>query len=420
MNNCRMHIWMLIWDYWPGLQGGAERQCRLISPHISKRGVNVTVVTARLSFFSKARENDGLVSICRIGIVVPLLIALSKFFVVGTNYLFGRKSRSEKKCKVPHDDLIFKLRFWSSLPFLWFARFYFMVAFSVKMFRNRKKLDLIHVHETGWLGAFAIFLGERFHIPVVCLEATYPPFPVIGWDVPFGWYLRRFQQQGSYVALNEQVKKEIASKIGQSGHVTVVPNAVLFPEERSIPAESKTVLYVGNFSQGGDLKGFDVLFKAWAEVKAQIFGCKLVLAGGGNNDTWKAMVQDLGCEESVVFKGFVSEPALLYQEAAMLVLPSRIEGMSNALLEAMSWGLPVLVSDIPGNRAVVMEGQNGMLVPAGDAKSLADAMVHLMSLPDLRAQMGSKGRLMVEKNCNIDTVASQLVKMYENLSFQTR
>jgi len=77
-----------------------------------------------------------------------------------------------------------------------------------------------------------------------------------------------------------------------------------------------------------------------------------------------------------------------------------------------------LVSDIPGNRAVVQEGQNGMLVSAGDAKALADALVHLMSLPDLRAQMGSVGRLLVEKKCNVETVASQLASMYEHLYSQ--
>ena len=198
----------------------------------------------------------------------------------------------------------------------------------------------------------------------------------------------------------------------------MIPNAVLLPEKLAAPVQSRTILYVGNFSQGGGLKGFDVLFKAWAKVAAQVSDYRLVLAGGGNSDTWKNMVQELGCGGSVEFKGFVSDPACLYREAAMLVLPSRVEGMSNALLEAMSWGLPVVVSDIPGNRAVVCEGQNGIVVPSGDVKALATAIVHLINLPELRAQMGRLGRAMVENNLNVNIVSSQLVSLYKRLCLQ--
>lgn len=414
-----MHVWMLIWSYWPASQGGAERQCRLISPYLVDRGIHLTVVTARLSFLSKAVEKDGTVPVNRIGLLVPLMFLIPNFVGSVIRFFGGSKDRSGKPLNVWSDELIFKVRFWSSLPFVWLGRLFFMQAFAVKVFRNRKSLDLIHVHETGWLGALAVFLGSMLHIPVVCKEATYPPFPVIGWDVPLSWYLRRVQRNAFYIALNNQVRDEIIDQGCAAERVSVVPNAVRLPTQKAVPEQSKILLYVGNFSQGAFLKGFDVLFTAWAEAVLLIPDCRLVLAGAGENTTWKARVRELGCEASVEFLGFVNEPATLYQDAALLVLPSRVEGMSNALLEALSWGVPVLVSDIPGNRAVVREGRNGMLVPSGDAAALAVAMIHLMQSPGLRTQMGEYGRAMAENDFHADTVSSQLVSLYKRLSKQT-
>ena len=97
------------------------------------------------------------------------------------------------------------------------------------------------------------------------------------------------------------------------------------------------------------------------------------------------------------------------------MLPSRKEGLSNALLEAMASGLPSVVSDIPGNVAVVRDGVEGLVVPAGDVAALAEAMVKLYRSPELRDRMGSAARKTIEARFTISAVAEQLEAAYRTL-----
>jgi hypothetical protein len=104
------------------------------------------------------------------------------------------------------------------------------------------------------------------------------------------------------------------------------------------------------------------------------------------------MMTDSGCTDSVEFPGYQADLTPWFQRAAIFTLPSRREGISNALLETQSAGIPAVVSDIPGNRAVVTDGETGMLVPAGNAEDLARALIHLLGNPDVRHRMGKAAR----------------------------
>lgn len=384
-----MRVGMLIWSYWPAAQGGAERQCRLISPYLTRLGIDVRILTARQSFAHSKQEQDGSVFIERLGgPLLPLLLGLQR--------PFARSS------------------FWLQLPFTWLARLVFMCALALRMRKQEAALDLLHAHESGWLGALAVRLGSSCKMPVICKIASYPPFPCIGWDVPGAAALRRVQQQGFLLALNTEVQKELLASGCSPERLTVLPNAVQIPQEQARPEESSTVLYVGNFSQGAALKGFDLLLKAWAQVAPALPHCRLVLAGAGDDRPWRAEIDRLGCKDSVDFQGFVADLSPLYRQAALLLLPSRVEGMSNALLEAMSWGLPVIASDIIGNRAVIRPRENGLLVPL-DKDSWAEAILQLMKAPELRARWGAAGRCQVKEDFQPELLASRLMQCYRKL-----
>ena len=402
-----MKVWMVIWSYYPEPEGGAEHQCRLICPFLIDQGVDITIVTARLSWQKKRSISHEKSDVSHLGLFVPLFSFLIKNSLSLVNLLLQNSK---------HDQLKQILSFWLVLPWVWLSRLNFMLEFAIFAKMSSKDIAVYHVHETGWLGAFVSLVGKLFSVPVLCKEATYPSFPPLGWDVPFHWFLRRYQKQAHYIALNSTVKKDIIANGCPSEKVTVISNAVLLPENISRPERSKVVLYVGNFSQGAHQKGFDVLFKAWKQVTHNTFDLKLVMAGGGASDSWQSLVRELGCEESVLFAGFVDTPSTLYLEAAMLVLPSRVEGMSNALLEAMSFGLPVVVSDIPANLAVVENGRNGLVVAVNDSPALADAIIDFMQNPTKRKEFGRCGREIVGKRYNPTTVSSDLVDFYGNIS----
>jgi glycosyltransferase involved in cell wall biosynthesis len=104
-----------------------------------------------------------------------------------------------------------------------------------------------------------------------------------------------------------------------------------------------------------------------------------------------------------------------YRWASVLLLPSRREGMSNALLEAQSWGIPAVVSDIPGNREVIEDGVNGLVAPVGDAVGLAERTVLLLEEEDRRCAMGARARALMTSRYSVESVADRVEALYRRL-----
>lgn len=411
-----MKVWMLIWSYWPGPQGGAERQCRLVCPYLATRNVSCTVITARLGYGSKRVERDREATIRRVGLLVPLFINLKRLIVrISTSIQFHPLSDRKMADVQAENNSRLRIAFWLELPFVWLARLDFIIELVCWSYANRASVDILHAHETGWLGALAQLIGRICNIPVVCKSATSPAFPKIGWDVPFRLLLTRFQRRSDIIVLNEIAQADLVFEGFPVEKSTVIPNAVLVPNRAAVPEKSDTVLYVGNFSQGAYLKAFDVLFKAWALVHRDNTAAKLVVAGGGSLETWRNFVLQLGCAVSVEFLGFVDNPGKLYEQAGLFVLPSRVEGMSNALLEALSFGLPVVASDIPANRAVVNGSQSTVLVRVGNERALADAILSLLADPARREEMGKLGRELVQQRHDVEHISNRLLSLYQRM-----
>jgi glycosyltransferase involved in cell wall biosynthesis len=250
---------------------------------------------------------------------------------------------------------------------------------------------------------------------VVCKEATYPPLRPIGYDAPLRRRWDKLRRNCVFIAQTEMAREAlINSGIGPE-RVYGLPNGVSIPPKTATPAARRTVLYVGNFSQGAPWKAFDVLFDAWAEVHRRDAAARLILVGGGDSASWGRYADRLGCGTSVEFAGRVDDVDAHYRQAALFALPSRVEGMSNALLEAQSWGLPCVVSDIPGNTAVVTDAVNGLVVPVGDAHTLADAIVRLLLDPALRERLGRNAREKAAAEYDITRVTDRLIDIYRHI-----
>jgi glycosyltransferase involved in cell wall biosynthesis len=101
--------------------------------------------------------------------------------------------------------------------------------------------------------------------------------------------------------------------------------------------------------------------------------------------------------------------------AEILVLPSRSEGMSNAVLEAMAHGLAVIATDVPGNRAVITAGLDGLLVPYGEPRRLCRCLLELLADPAVRTRLGTAARATVDARFAIRAVAGQYDRLYRGL-----
>ena len=117
----------------------------------------------------------------------------------------------------------------------------------------------------------------------------------------------------------------------------------------------------------------------------------------------------------VTFAGETADVALYLRAADLFVLPSRAEGMSNAVLEAMACGIPVVATDVGGNREIVgADGVSGRLVPSGDPVALAEAIGTLVGKPALRQELGSAAHGIVRERFDIQRVATQYLSMYSS------
>jgi len=102
----------------------------------------------------------------------------------------------------------------------------------------------------------------------------------------------------------------------------------------------------------------------------------------------------------------------LYRRAHVVCLPSYREGLPKSLIEACAAGRPVVTTDVPGCRAVVTHGVNGLLVPARNAGALADALQRLIEDAALRAHFGAAGRERAERDFAVGAVVEQTLGLY--------
>lgn len=164
------------------------------------------------------------------------------------------------------------------------------------------------------------------------------------------------------------------------------------------------------------IKGVDILFEA---IRLQPDDrLRLVVLGAGvlEASLRSACRSDQVLGRRVHMAGFQRDVYNYLKGADIFVLPSRQEGASTSLLEALSIGLPAVGSDIGGIHDVLTAGQCGVLVPTEDPVSLAAAMRELMADPERRANLGRRGREFVLRYCRAEDMAARYIELFQELA----
>ncbi|PIP60880.1 hypothetical protein COX00_00880 [Candidatus Uhrbacteria bacterium CG22_combo_CG10-13_8_21_14_all_47_17] len=160
-------------------------------------------------------------------------------------------------------------------------------------------------------------------------------------------------------------------------------------ERFMIPEEAFTLLFVGGLDKAHAFKGVSQLLEAFAEIEGEPH---LMIVGDGDlRASYEMRAADLGITKRVHFLGRLDQDSLVdaYRSADVFVFPSlsKAEAFGLAALEAEACGLPVVASDLPGVRTVVLQGQTGTLVPPGDVGALRDAIDLLRLDPPARSRL---------------------------------
>ncbi len=178
-------------------------------------------------------------------------------------------------------------------------------------------------------------------------------------------------------------------------------------------------LAIGRFAEAKD---YPNLLQAFAKVVVAQPKARLLVAGKG--ELFEAMQQlqtQLGLQDTVQLLGPRSDVPALMNAADAYVMSSAWEGMPMVLLESAANALPIVTTDVGGNREVVEDGKTGYLVPAKDSDALAGAMVRLMQLSlEAREQMGLAGRRFIQEHYDLEGVIDRWEKLFEERLKGTR
>lgn len=184
------------------------------------------------------------------------------------------------------------------------------------------------------------------------------------------------------------------------------------PALESTPSTPLAV-YTGRLEEAKGLAG---LVEAWQAVCAHRPDARLWLAGEGTFQAGlEEQIESRGLSGRVVLAGVFDNVDDLLAAADLFVLPSLEEGMSLALLEAMAAGLPIIASDIPGNRDLVDPGRHGLLVPPEDVEALSAAVGRLLDGPEPAAPLGAAARDRVRREFSLAATAEKHLALFETL-----
>lgn len=212
------------------------------------------------------------------------------------------------------------------------------------------------------------------------------------------------------IGVSESVAAYVRSR---GGRATVVLNGIdppeLLPDARAqldLPADA---LVVGGIGRIDDQKGWDVLCRAMAVVRAAVPGAVAVVLGDGPG---LAELQVRG-GDAVRFVGYRERASSYLPAFDLLAVPSRYEAFGRVAAEAMLGGVPVVASAVDGLPEVV--GDAGVLVPPDRPEALAEAIVRLLSDPGERVAVAERGRLRATERFSADRMVGEVERLYREL-----
>lgn len=269
---------------------------------------------------------------------------------------------------------------------------------------------LSHADQVGRL-----FLQRRLTVPVI-------PFLRTTYNYPRYLPMRIFERMTKslvqqYLANSEAVRKYYVTRLGVSPQaIAVLPNGIdtdlldtTSPDrvrrELKLSSRSFVIICVANFAKS---KGHRLLLEAFEQFARGRVGVKLLLVGTGSEESaLRQQAQGYVSAPNIIFLGQRDDVPALLAASDVFALPTYFEGMSNALLEAMAARLPVITTDIPENRVIIQDGEQGMLIPPGNVSALREALTTLAANKDERLRLGRAARLFIDRHLRLPLILKQ-------------
>ena len=265
--------------------------------------------------------------------------------------------------------------------------------------KNLPALNCIGFSSTS--NILLILASANMRSNIIVAERNYPLVSMRGrlWTT-LRKHLYRF---ADHVVVQTQAGAQWLDTHTSTKHISVIPNAIRLPIPITepvrdvasvVPPEKRLLLAVGNIHPQ---KGFDLLVEALKQTRINSNDWIVVIAGAGDTEDLQQRISQAGLSEHVQVVGRVGNIGDWFDRTDAFVLSSRYEGFPNVLLEAMSSGCAVVSFDcLTGPSEIIQHEENGLLVPAEDARSMAIEIDRVMQDETLRARLGSNARRVEE------------------------
>jgi glycosyltransferase involved in cell wall biosynthesis len=367
---------MVMPSYYP-VVGGMEIQIERQIPYLRESGIDVTILTRRTAGTTAHEMHDG-TEIRRIAIPGGPGLRSISFTALG----------------------------------------------SLDIARQRKSVDIIHAHSIMSPTTIAALAGTTLRKPiVVTAHQSYEPAHLLA--KPLGRQRLRLYQRliDRFIIISSDIERLLIDQGIPATRLVSIPNGIdtttFSPADTAeraslrtslnLPTDEVIAVFVGRLQP---VKQVDVLLHAWAGLDC---GRLVILGDGHERPALESLSRELGSTERVEFKGMVPNVVDYLRAADIFVLPSASEGLSVALLEAMSTGLLPIATAIGGTTDVISDGESGLLVESGDINGLQQALDRALTDHAWRTTAAQAARATATSRYDLRTVAESLASVYRDV-----
>jgi glycosyltransferase involved in cell wall biosynthesis len=415
-----LRIYIAISNFLP-LVGGAEKQALAQARSLRERGYETTIITLRHDKVWPRREMIDSVPVIR---VAGILLA--------------------DRERLP--QLLKKLVYLMGLLVLGWT-----------LWHHRRRYDILHVYQLNLLAlptALACRLSNKPMIIAVRSTSTINtgrsesnasllaesngttvPSPRVDGQREVGGDLAPLEALGKpvvrftrsllqsihamVIVLSSRMESYLAAHGFSLPGTRLIPNGVDISrftplwEDSSLEERAQVVVCISKLRYE---KGIDVLLQAWHLLQEQLprpSRTRLIIVGDGPlQSQLEHLAMTLGIADNVEFTGLQSDVQAQFHRGSLAVLPSRWEGMPNALLEAMACGMACVATRVSGSEDIIQHGVNGLLVEPGDYQGMAQALLTLLRDHALAQEYGKAARETVEKYYAFEHITDMYVELY--------
>jgi glycosyltransferase involved in cell wall biosynthesis len=411
----KFNILMIIAVFYP-YTGGAEKQAERLALELNKKNIKVTVLTGRWdNRLEKAEELNGVrVLRNRTNLLIPKKNSLN------ADISFFRPPRK------PGILGIFRK------IYVRLCVYFYQITLLCYLLSHGRKYDVIHVHQILYPAFISTLASAIIKKPVIAKVGSSGINSDINQIKKFPEGRRQLRYILAHltrlVCTSRKMEQEFSHEGMDGKKISLIRNGVRIEEFTRSYRSSKRLVYLGRLIKSKDIPS---LIIAFSHLLKKYDNLRLTLIGDGPEKyNIIRLIKEYKMENNIKMTGMVKEPGEILKENDIFIFPSLVEGLSNSLIEAMSFKLPCIATNIHGNIEVIgrdaeayniargdfMESEAGIMVNKGDTDAIVKAAGYLIENEDARKRLGENAYLRIKQEFDIKNITESYIMLYEEVA----